>query len=111
RGRFSPWHYRGKTMTTSTAHKFDFDPSRLRLTRLVEWRGDNLAWSTFVAEEAKRLVALLKKTQQRVDEIAAIHRDRDLSNDGRRRKSREIAALFLEEVRTSAASLRERVVE
>src|SRR5690606_25173119 len=73
--------------------------------------GDNLAWSTFVAEEAKRLVALLKKTQPKVDEIAAIHRDRDLSREGQKRKSCDIAALFLEEVRTSAASLRERVVE
>lgn len=98
-------------MTTSTAHKFDFDPSRLRLARLEAWDGDNLSWAVFVREEARRLSATLRRTQTVVDEIAGIHRDRDLSKDGQRRKSRDIAAKFLDDVRSSAVSLRERVVE
>ena len=99
-------------MTTSTAHhRFNFDPSRLRLARLEAWDGDNLAWAVFVREEARRLSATLRRTQTVVDEIAGIHRDRDLSKDGQRRKSREVAAKFLDDVRSSAVSLRERVVE
>lgn len=98
-------------MTTSTAHRFDFDPSRLRLTRLREWRGDNLAWSTFVAEEAARLTTTLRRTQSVVDELAGISRDRDLSDAGRGRKQREIASRFLDDIRVSAVSLRDRVLE
>jgi hypothetical protein len=98
-------------MATSTAHKFDFDASRLRLTRLREWRGDNLAWSTFVAEEARRLVTTLQRTQSVVDELVGVNRDRDLNDAGKGRKTREIASRFLDDIRISAVSLRGRVAE
>lgn len=98
-------------MTTSTVHRFDFDPARLRLTRLRAWRGDNLAWSTFVSEEAARLTSTLRRTQSVVDELAGISRDRDLSREGQSRKSRDIAVRFLDDIRMSALTLRDRVVE
>jgi hypothetical protein len=94
-------------MATSTAHKFSFDPSRLRLTRLKEWRGTNLAWTTFVTQEAARLVAHLQRTQTTVDELAKIKGDKDLSDAARGRKILDLADEFLGGMKRSSEALRD----
>lgn len=105
----------GRHAQNFTARGFDYDPARLRLTRIASFRGnaafDSLIWTTAVSEDARRLDATLQKTQATVDALNAVGRDRDLSQSGQEKKMREVASRFLDELKYGAISLRDRVLE